>query len=57
MIDRLKEHDDISSWVETGINIHEKYKSTNCEFCNQSLQGNLLFGLSRHFNEADKKLK
>ncbi|MEO5361485.1 MAG: AAA family ATPase [Nitrospirota bacterium] len=57
IIDRLKDHDDISSWVEMGINIHEKYKSTNCEFCRQSLPENLLFGLSKHFNEADKKLK
>lgn len=57
IIQRLKDHPDISSWVETGIKIHEEHKSTNCEFCGATIREERLLELSKHFNEADKKLK
>jgi wobble nucleotide-excising tRNase len=57
IIERLKDHPDISSWVETGIKIHEEHKSTNCEFCGETIRKVRLLELSKHFNEADKKLK
>ncbi len=57
IIDRIKDNQEISNWVETGISIHNKYKSINCEFCGQSLLKERLEKLSKHFNEADKKIK
>jgi wobble nucleotide-excising tRNase len=32
-IDRLKDNNDISDWVEKGIELHNEHKSENCEFC------------------------
>ena len=57
IIDRLKQNNDISKWVEEGIILHEKHKSQTCEYCNQLLPENRIKDLANHFNEADKKLK
>lgn len=56
-IKRIKENQDISDWIENGITIHKKHKSTKCEFCGQKLSENRLKELSEHFNKADKNLK
>ena len=56
-IERIKEHSDISEWVEKGISIHEVHNSTKCEFCDQDLPIERLRKLAAHFNEADRKLK
>ena len=57
IIERIKNNQDISTWVEAGTTIHENHKSINCEFCGQKLPKERLLELSKHFNEADKKLK
>lgn len=57
VIDRLKEHADISKWVEEGINLHKENESTSCEFCNQPLPENRIPDLLSYFNDADKSLK
>jgi wobble nucleotide-excising tRNase len=57
LIERLQKNSDISIWVETGLQLHKKYKSDQCEFCNQKLPENLLSNLLLYFNDADKKLK
>lgn len=57
VIERLKSNQNISNWVETGLNIHNEHKSTDCEFCGQILPKDRLLDLSKHFNEADKELK
>lgn len=57
IIERIKNNQDISDWVETGISIHNRHKSTNCEFCGQVLPKKRLSDLSKHFSEADKQLK
>ena len=57
VIDRLKEHADISKWVEEGIKLHKNNESTSCEFCNQSLPENRIPDLLSYFNDADKALK
>ena len=54
---RLKEKSDISEWVETGIKLHEKHQSKKCEFCENIISESRLKELSKHFSEADKKLK
>lgn len=57
IIERLKNNSDISTWVETGILLHEKHKTKECEFCGQTLPTNRIQELSSHFNEADRTLK
>lgn len=57
VIDRLKEHADISLWVEKGIKLHKEKESTTCEFCNQPLPENRIPDLLSYFNDADKALK
>lgn len=56
-IDRLKQNEDISKWVEEGIGLHAKHNSTLCEYCNQSLPEQRIKDLANHFSEADKRLK
>lgn len=57
VIERLKANSDISEWVETGLTLHDKYKSVKCEFCGLDLPKNRITELAQHFSEADKKLK
>jgi wobble nucleotide-excising tRNase len=57
IIEKLKNNRDISDWVENGIDIHEKHKTANCEFCGQVLPEGRLAELTQHFNDADKKMK
>ena len=55
VIDRLAESQDISAWVERGLDLHTK--SEQCEFCGSNLLDSRIEALRGHFNEADKKLK
>ena len=57
IIERLKQNEDISEWVEKGISLHAKHNSGICEYCNQSLPMQRIKDLANHFNEADKILK
>ncbi len=57
VIEHLKDNSDISSWVETGISLHEKHDSKECEFCGQILPDYRIQELANHFNEADRTLK
>jgi wobble nucleotide-excising tRNase len=57
VLSRLKEKSDISEWVETGIKLHQKHESQTCEFCENIISESRLKALSKHFSEADKKLK
>lgn len=57
IISRLAENEDISQWVEQGINLHSKHSSDVCEYCLQKIPAIRLEQLARHFNDADKKLK
>ena len=57
VIDRLKQNEDISAWVEEGLSLHQKHKSTTCEYCNSAIPEKRINELAQHFNEADKQLK
>lgn len=57
LIERLKNNFDISQWVEKGLTLHIEKKSSNCEFCNQSLPENRILELLSYFNDEDKKIK
>lgn len=56
-IDRLKENSDIAKWVEEGIKLHERHKSTTCEYCGEAIPDKRKIDLVNHFNEADRRLK
>lgn len=57
VLERLVKHSDISQWVEDGLIIHKKYKSTVCEYCGKSIDEDRVTALSKHFSDADKNLK
>lgn len=57
VIDRLTQLQDVSEWVEHGLELHDTHKSDTCEFCGQELPENRIKALGDHFNDADKKLK
>ncbi len=56
-IERLKQNEDISAWVEEGLSLHQTHKSTMCEYCNSAIPEKRINELAQHFNEADKQLK
>lgn len=57
VIDRLRDNQDISNWVEMGLKVQHDHSSQNCEFCGQKIPEVRLQELAKHFNEADKTLK
>ena len=57
VIERLKDKQNISEWVEKGLSLHKHYKSIVCEFCGQPLSEKRINELVSYFNEADQKLK
>lgn len=57
VISRLASHEDISQWVEQGVNLHKKHSSEVCEYCQQKVPAKRTEQLARHFSEADKSLK
>lgn len=57
VIERLVDETDIAEWVNEGIAIHRKHKSSNCEFCSQSLPEERIRELDDHFSDADQKFK
>ncbi len=57
IIARLASHGDISEWVEAGFHLHKKHASSVCEYCLQEIPAVRIQQISRHFSEADRKLK
>ena len=57
IIEKLKNNQDISLWVEHGLKLHQKKGGDTCEFCNNKISKDRIIKLTSHFNEADKKLK
>ncbi|NKC12691.1 MAG: AAA family ATPase [Gammaproteobacteria bacterium] len=53
-IQRLVENNDIKSWVETGLELHKKYDSKECEFCGNSITDERIQQLEAHFNDDYK---
>ncbi len=51
-IDRLTLNLDINAWAKTGLEIHEKHSSTQCEFCRQALSEERIAELNAHFSQA-----
>lgn len=57
VIQRLKDNPDISNWVETGLGLHNRHDSKNCEFCGHVLSNERMKTLANYFNEEDRRLK
>lgn len=53
-IQRLVEHSDIKSWVETGLDLHKRHETTQCEFCGSTITAERTKQLEAHFNDEYK---
>lgn len=50
-IARLTLNPEINLWVNQGLSIHEKYNSSNCEFCGQVISSDRFEELNKHFSK------
>lgn len=55
VIEELKENQQLSAWVKTGLNLH-KEKREKCAFCGNVISPNRIEDLEAHFSEAVKKI-
>lgn len=53
-IQRLIEHGDIKSWVETGLDLHKHHDTNKCEFCGNTITEERTKQLEAHFNDDYK---
>ncbi len=53
-IQRLVEHGDIKSWVETGLSLHKRHDTNQCEFCGNTITKERIKRLEAHFNHDYK---
>lgn len=53
-IQRLIEHGDIKSWVETGLDLHKHHGTNECEFCGHTINEGRTKQLEAHFNDDYK---
>lgn len=53
-IQRLVEHGDIKSWVETGLALHKRHDTNQCEFCGNTIAEERIKRLEAHFNDDYK---
>ena len=51
VIQTLKDDQELSEWVETGLAKHKKEHSSHCLFCRQPLPGGRIEELEAHFND------
>lgn len=56
-VTRLVNNPDISRWIEEGLELHKKHKSSVCEYCQQQITEVRLEQLARHFSDEDLKMK
>jgi len=53
-IQRLVDHGDIKTWVETGLELHKRNKTNLCEFCGNNITEGRIKKLEAHFNDDYK---
>ena len=53
-IQRFVEHGDIKSWVETGLDLHKRHHTNQCEFCGNTITEERISQLEAHFNDDYK---
>ena len=57
VIERLRNNDDISNWVNRGLELNQKYKNEVCEFCGNIIPKKRIEELEEHFNDEVSKIK
>lgn len=53
-IQRLVKHGDIKSWVETGLDLHKRHDTNQCEYCGNTITEERTKQLEAHFNDDYK---
>ncbi|WP_286695768.1 AAA family ATPase [Spongiibacter sp. UBA1325] len=53
-IQRLVDHGDIKSWVESGLDLHKRHDTNQCEFCGNTITEERTKQLEAHFNDDYK---
>ena len=53
-IQRLVDHGDIKSWIETGLDLHKRYDINQCEFCGNTITEERTKQIEAHFNDDYK---
>ena len=53
-IQRLVEHGDLKSWVETGLDLHKRHETNQCEYCGNIITEERTKELEAHFNDDYK---
>ena len=53
-IQRLVDHGDIKSWIETGLDLHKRYDINQCEFCGNTITEERTKQIAAHFNDDYK---
>ena len=53
-IKRLTEHNDIKSWIETGLELHKAHDTNKCELCGNTITIERINQLEAHFNDDYK---
>jgi wobble nucleotide-excising tRNase len=53
-IQRLVEHGDIKTWVESGLDLHKSNETKQCEFCGNDITIKRINMLEAHFNDDYK---
>jgi wobble nucleotide-excising tRNase len=53
-IQRLVDHGDIKSWVETGLELHKRHSADRCEFCGNTITEERVKQLEALFNDDYK---
>lgn len=53
-IQRLVDHNDIKSWIETGLDLHKHHDTNQCEFCGNTVTEERTKQLEAHFNDDYK---
>lgn len=53
-LQRLVDHGDIKSWVETGLDLHKRHDASQCEFCGNTITEERTKQLEAHFNDDYK---
>ncbi|MBD2860135.1 AAA family ATPase [Spongiibacter sp. KMU-158] len=56
-IQRLVDHGDIKSWVETGLDLHKRHDTNECEFCGNTITEERIKKIEAHFNDDYKAFK
>lgn len=57
IIARLADNNGISSWVEAGLDLHERHQTRKCEFCGGQLTDERKKQLEDHFNDNYKSFQ